>query len=224
MRYRLRDGLSYCISDGIAIFLDLDLDRYFRLPAPLERTFLNYIEGSRGVTAEIRALLEREILVPSEDGNPDNPLPQVATPTRSAVELEPTPKSSSAVLVPEALLTTWFVHRQMRTHPIKAVLEASAQHRRAHLPSVPRPPKSEAWLLETAARFRRARLHVPIPTRCLLDSLTLTRFLARRGQESRIVIGVSHEPFSAHCWVQIGDLVLNETVGDVMTHTPIKVI
>ena len=59
---------------------------------------------------------------------------------------------------------------------------------------------------------------------CLLDSIALVRFLARRGLYAQLVFGVTDDPFSAHCWVQAGDLVLNDTVGDVSAHTPIRVI
>lgn len=225
MHYRLRDGLSYCESDGIAIFLDIDSDRYFRLPAALESAFLHYAAGSRATTEEIQSLIQRGVLEPSAEGWSPDTTPQLPIPTRSAVELVSSKRQSSATMVPEVFLTTWSVQRQLKTRPLKAVLDTAAQHRRTHLQSHDlRTPRPDTWLLESIARFRRARLHVPIATRCLLDSLTLTRFLARRGQDSKIVFGVAHEPFSAHCWVQIGDMVLNDSIGNVMTHTPIKVI
>ena len=44
---------------------------------------------------------------------------------------------------------------------------------------------------------------VPADTRCLAQSLTLTRMLARRGIDSRLVIGVRPgERFAAHAWVE----------------------
>jgi hypothetical protein len=58
----------------------------------------------------------------------------------------------------------------------------------------------------------------------LLDSLAMVMFLAKRGLHASIVIGVTSAPFSAHCWVQTGDLVLNDTVGNARAFTPIRVI
>jgi hypothetical protein len=44
---------------------------------------------------------------------------------------------------------------------------------------------------------------LPSDTRCLAQSLTLTRLLAARGVESQLVIGVQPgERFAAHAWVE----------------------
>jgi hypothetical protein len=61
--------------------------------------------------------------------------------------------------------------------------------------------------LEEARRLGRAvtRLlaHVPGDTRCLARSLVLTRLLARRGVEAKLVIGARTSPeFLAHAWVE----------------------
>lgn len=50
---------------------------------------------------------------------------------------------------------------------------------------------------------RRTLAVVPGDTRCLTQSLVLTRLLAARGVESRLVIGVKPgEAFAAHAWVE----------------------
>jgi hypothetical protein len=50
---------------------------------------------------------------------------------------------------------------------------------------------------------RRTLAIVPGDTRCLTQSLVLTRLLAARGVESRIVIGVKPgDAFAAHAWVE----------------------
>jgi len=38
------------------------------------------------------------------------------------------------------------------------------------------------------------------------------------------VFGVKLNPFSAHCWVQAGDIVLNDAIDHVTIHTPILVV
>ena len=57
--------------------------------------------------------------------------------------------------------------------------------------------------------------------RCLFDSLVLALFLTRQMIPCTFVIGVSTKPFLAHSWVQIGELVLNDTVEHVQMFTPI---
>ena len=50
---------------------------------------------------------------------------------------------------------------------------------------------------------RRTLAVLPSDTRCLAQSLTLTRMLASRGVESELVIGVRPgERFAAHAWVE----------------------
>jgi transglutaminase superfamily protein len=49
----------------------------------------------------------------------------------------------------------------------------------------------------------RLLAYVPGDTRCLIRSLVLTRLLARRGIEAKLVIGARATPeFSAHAWVE----------------------
>lgn len=48
--------------------------------------------------------------------------------------------------------------------------------------------------------------------RCLLRSLALQAFLANYGRASALVFGVRLHPFRAHCWLQQGSTVLNDTL------------
>ena len=50
-----------------------------------------------------------------------------------------------------------------------------------------------------------ARTLAPLPTdtRCLVQSLTLTSLLARRGLRGCVVIGSRPAPFAAHAWVEL---------------------
>ncbi|MCL7714975.1 lasso peptide biosynthesis B2 protein [Stenotrophomonas mori] len=225
MRLGLRHGLSYCVSDGIVIFLDVDLDRYFRLPPPLEQAFLAYADTGTAHVVTLQPLIDGGILSDASDALPLQEAPRIAAPSDSAIECITQQKRSAITLLPEVSITTWWMRRQLMNRPLKAVLETAAEHRRRCVRSVRSPRhRAEEWLLETVQAFQRARRQVPVPTRCLLDSLTLTRVLACRGQDSRIVFGIAHAPFSAHCWVQVDGLVLNESVGTAMAHTPIKVV
>jgi hypothetical protein len=62
--------------------------------------------------------------------------------------------------------------------------------------------------VRTARRLGRAVIRTisPLPgdSRCLVRSLVLTRLLARRGIEGRLVVGVtSPAGFEAHAWVEL---------------------
>lgn len=60
--------------------------------------------------------------------------------------------------------------------------------------------------------------------RCLFQSLTLLYFLGRFGWQPRWVFGVRQAPFGAHCWLQDGEAVLNDTLDRVALFTPIMVV
>ena len=59
---------------------------------------------------------------------------------------------------------------------------------------------------------------------CLLDSLTLIHFLSAEGIHPDWVFGVKTEPFDAHCWVQQGELLLNDVPDRVRQYSPILVV
>jgi hypothetical protein len=69
--------------------------------------------------------------------------------------------------------------------------------------------------------FERLRLFYPRPYLCLFDSLALIHFLARFDVYPDWVFGVNADPFEAHCWVQAGNVVLNDTLARVSGFTPI---
>ena len=66
-----------------------------------------------------------------------------------------------------------------------------------------------------ARATQRTLRMLPTDTRCLMQSLTLSALLARRGSPSRLVIGVSPgEEFGAHAWVELDGRPLLPPGGD----------
>lgn len=56
---------------------------------------------------------------------------------------------------------------------------------------------------------------------CLFDSLVLGEFLALYGVYPVWIFGVATNPFAAHCWLQLGQTVINDTPDNVRYYTPI---
>jgi hypothetical protein len=52
----------------------------------------------------------------------------------------------------------------------------------------------------------------------------MIEFLAAFGVLGSWVFGVQTLPFGAHCWVQLGDTVINDTVEHVRGYTPIMMV
>jgi hypothetical protein len=59
---------------------------------------------------------------------------------------------------------------------------------------------------------------------CLLESIVLLEFFARYRLYPQWVFGVQTRPFAAHCWLQHGHLVLNDTAERVSAYTPIMAV
>ncbi len=104
-------------------------------------------------------------------------------------------------LTAEILLAYAHARRALRRAPIAA---AVASLRSSASPS---PPEEAVDALEEIRRLgnavSRALTLMPGDTRCLVQSLVLTRMLAGRGIPARLVIGARTEPdFLAHAWVE----------------------
>lgn len=61
-----------------------------------------------------------------------------------------------------------------------------------------------------AAAFDALMVWAPAPGKCLVRGFLLARMLRRAGVAADWVFGVRVWPFAAHCWVQAGDMALNE--------------
>ena len=77
---------------------------------------------------------------------------------------------------------------------------------------------------DTIRAFEYSKLLRTAADRCLARSIALAGCLAATGDQCQVVLGVTSLPFSAHCWAQKGDVVLNDTHEEVLRYTPILVI
>lgn len=223
MHYGLPPHLSYCLIDGRTIFLDIDRDLYFRLESSLEQGFLSYVHAEDGDQSHRDALLERGILIPGSDRT-NLAHRTLLQPSQSLIELRDRKVCARLADVLEILLIVLRFHRHLKTLPLKSILDSlKSREAKGHL-GMWRAAPHDPQILDAAEMFMQARRFVPIETSCLLDSLSLIRYLDKRGMTAELVFGVTDAPFSAHCWVQAGCVVLNDTVGNAMAHTPIRVI
>lgn len=79
-------------------------------------------------------------------------------------------------------------------------------------------------LIESVAAVQAALPWIPFEGECLQRAFQVRRVLARRGIRPDWVFGVRTWPFAAHCWLQIGDLVIADTLDRVTRYTPIMVV
>ncbi|ODV26704.1 MAG: hypothetical protein ABT19_02685 [Rhodanobacter sp. SCN 68-63] len=222
--YVLRDDISYCRIGERFVFLDIDSDRYFHLPGPLEQALMAHLDGAGCSSSQLDQLIERDILVHATGAASAN-RPSIRPVARSAMETASQPQRFRLSERLEVFAAVLVARIALKFSTLKKILEGLKAARRVRTTSgTRREDFPERQILDASAAFRRARLYVPIDMRCLLDSLAMTRFLLRRGIPAHIVFGVALDPFSAHCWVQVDDLVLNDSVGNVASHTPIRIV
>ncbi|MCD9008115.1 lasso peptide biosynthesis B2 protein [Luteimonas sp. XNQY3] len=219
--YTLRDKLSVCQVDGHLVFLDIDEDRYFRLPQSLEEAFNELLSRGQSGSSEVSGLLHHRIIVPAQDGQILKLSSAVQGPNRSSLERASSRPTTRVPTVIEVGALTYSTKWQLKKRRLRDILDALSPCE-ATTPAFAAESGSEARVVESAEQFRRARRYVPVEPVCLLDSISMVRFLAKRGLRANIVFGITYDPFSAHCWVQAGDLALNDTVGNTAVYTPIR--
>jgi hypothetical protein len=78
-------------------------------------------------------------------------------------------------------------------------------------------------LIYAACAFAAARGLRGAREACLKEALALLYYLGRAGCAADWVFAVKGAPFAAHCWVQLGDIVLNDSLENVRAYTPIMV-
>jgi hypothetical protein len=210
MRYALAPHVHIACVDGDVVLLDAAADRYACLPACNAREIRSghaarwWDQGS--LVAELAAA---GYLMPSAEPPGEGRPPPVTCELDLHMLGGDVPALTVQDLTATALAgvsTAWRLAAQRPMHWLRP--------RRGE---TPRPDEAVAL----ARRFTEAQLHLPRLSRCLPRSLALLDFLARRACPAQLVFGVRTHPFEAHCWVQAGNIVLNDTLSRVGWYTPI---
>jgi hypothetical protein len=225
MTWHLNEDISYCRLDGRLFFLDIHRDLYFQLPKELERNFLDYLEAPD--TTDVDELVRHNLLLLSQSTTNahGNTASAIEPPSQSVPETRDTDGSISAGVIRDVFIIVANTRRQLKKQRLKPILQALSEYRRTRISLAAIDETGvQRRVAEAANAFNRVRPYVPIETSCLIDSLSMVRFLAKRGLHSNLVLGVACDPFSAHAWVQHGALVLNDSVGNALAYVPIRVI
>jgi hypothetical protein len=217
MFWRILPHATACVASDKLFVLDLRRDRYFLVPVEVAgemRTWLEQRHGS-GPPPVVARMLEKAQVQRKGDPVATNALKdRVVVPDRLA-QVDAQVRRASTVGVARQVTATWL---SLRLFPLDRIL-ASRQAR----PPLPLPGNLQV-ALGAAASFDRSRPLVPIGRNCLLDSLALDSWLARRGIGTQLVFGVVAEPFAAHCWLQTPEALLNDSYDHVSSFTPILVL
>jgi hypothetical protein len=113
-----------------------------------------------------------------------------------------------------SLKASWKLRRYSMLRTVRSIANQKQRHIKSQA-------KDHEALGDLVATFHRLRPLYARKYLCLYDSLALVEFLAHYHYFPHWVFGVKTEPFGAHCWVQEGNSVLNDTVEFVQGYTPI---
>lgn len=161
----------------------------------------------------MRVLAHNGIVAPSEH---DAIAPRhhlVRIPAALAEPNEEAPRGPGTAGVAANVAAAWIA---LRVRPLSVVVDRLRASRTA--------PRSEDMVPTKAiAAYHRRRRLVPIRKNCLLDSLALDAWLGEAGPRRTMVIGVTAEPFLAHCWLQTEATLLNDHYDHVRRYAPILI-
>lgn len=223
MFYRAGEKIRYCAVGRRVVFLDLERNRYFGLPAPSEPAFLRWLSADGQLdeagVASLSLLTEPGYLVPTSD--PIKPFRQA--------EIEPPTSdlwtaSAQSTTARHILLAFWWqitAALRLRLLPFwttLAALEARTRRKRGEAVELDR----EARFI--AAAFDRLGHLIGRTDQCLVRSVAQFHMSWARGVPVRLVIGVRCDPFAAHCWVQREGSILNDSAENVRNFTPLLVV
>ncbi len=237
-RYSLADHVFVCVNDDHVVLLDVKKDRYWALEASKTAPLGALVPGwpiqpaaAPGAAATdpeeaeqlVEVLMEQGILCRSEIGGKAATPVSVPRPARELLSADPYRGAPvRAAMMMHFIAASVSAKVALRTRPFEQVIERFRRRKQigtAH----PRPPEIARARRLVEGFFRMRVFFFSSKNECLFDSLALLNLLARHGLYPDWVFGVQARPFAAHCWVQLDDIVFNDTIEHVSGYTPIMV-
>ncbi|NML12184.1 lasso peptide biosynthesis B2 protein [Sphingobium sp. AR-3-1] len=219
MSMQLRPGLVHAICQDDIILLDLEQDRYFAVPRVLHGSFLRVVAAGEQNAADLAALAD---LLGPAGLQPGSPQADSRTDRPQAVEgkLPCQQQSAGGALFARALLLRAYAIAWLRIAPLDRVIGRLEARKRNLKKS--RTDQVKAGLVAQA--FARTGPFFPTDDRCLSISTALMMAMLDRDIPATLVIGVRTAPFSAHCWVQLDGLLVNDDLETARSFSPILAV
>lgn len=213
MGWTLAPGVGFCFASDQLIFLDLRTDRYLALCGGRRAAFDRLRAREANDSKAMTDLLATGFFVQTDGENRLDPV-DVEVP---ATDLTARRRSGIRLPMVAAAARDLYWARRALAPDRLATTVAGLQQRKETMKSDPDPSS----MAELAASYASSRTLVPVPPRCLVDSLALFRLTLRHDLAPTMIFGVRLAPFAAHCWLQSSEHVLTGSVDDAHNFTPI---
>lgn len=211
MAYRLSDGLHFCVSEGRTIFFDVPGDRYFALKPEWDRAFQQFSHDEKPVP-ELAALEHARILIRCDGACAPIRPAAIDRATRDFCIERSSPFIRHAM---RSILWQLRAVMWLRLCSFEVIINRLATRHPATSVS-----RAEDFLALSQAFAATAPLR-PRHRHCLSSSIAYVYMVRACGLDATLVMGVNAQPFSAHCWVQSGDTVLNDRLENIRPFQPI---
>lgn len=234
--YLLNEASYICLDRRHCVFLDVRSDKYIAVARQVMDRLSPWLVGwplhpserapdfiPKDLAEFADDLLRRGVLTTSIDrGKPV--CPQNIPPPRESLfpSLEPPSLSSTLRCCGPTVASLLWARNRLSNHSLASNIDAVIARRTARRHSARQPDMSRARSI--VGVFTGLRVFYSRPNSCLFESLSLLHLLARSKLFPSLVFGVIPEPFQAHCWLQYGSVVLNDTVSHAAHYTPIMLI
>jgi len=236
--YYLSKHVFVCVEGRYLVFLDLANDEYFcvaqddlnslpisivgmpRAASRLQRQVGDTMERAEST---LTRLISQQIITEDAAGGKSFAAIPMQAVNNSLVDVEPSIRGRArSDETWHFLAASLSATAQLKIRPLKSIIARVILRKAHHSPHQPSPITDRC--VELVNAFRRLRPTFPREYLCLFDSLALIEFLARYDVFPDWIFGIQLSPFSAHCWVQRGTTVLNDSVGNVQHYNPIMAV
>lgn len=223
MGYRLGKNWSFCVPEEQVVLMDVASNTYVMLPPSLAASFerLCSPEPLDDRDAQpLEKLIRTGIIAQQKTDGVLVPCSLPVEPVRGFEEQDRLGWSTHDML--RAILALGRTRHLLHHHDFAGTLARIRE--RKHGSGVVMAAGEDHRALQIASTFDRLNALVTRHDQCLLRSLAMIDCLLANGVRANLVFAVATRPFRAHCWVQHGDLVLNDTLEGIGNYTPILVI
>lgn len=200
------DAMAWTLAGDHVVFLDLVRDRYFRLPDHESASFRAAVE---------RGEIERW-------GQP----PHFSIPHDWVPALQDPPRVPQAGFNLTGIAASLWLQRRLERRleitPFRQVLLETRSMVDAKVRDARKADPN--GLCQILTDFEHARLIRSAANRCVPRSLAILLRCASQRIRAHAVIGVTADPFQAHCWAQYGAIVLGDSIDNVKRFTPLLVL
>lgn len=213
-------GLFAVDVGGQIVFLDVARNKYLAVAREILAPFLVREDERQRFT---RAQIERAATALQRVGWPsarvDSASLALTSHNQATRSLELSPLKSTRLVNSRAAISLLRAACRLKRQHLAEIVEL----RLAHRAKIAR-PSSPKRVIERSLAFAAWRPLASGKDRCLCDSFALSMYLGRDGKDVDWVFGVSAPFFLAHCWLQMGDLVLNDSIEHTRQYAPIMIV